>query len=504
MRLFRILNHFFFCPFDLLMILTIIAYTQASTESQLSEPYAKGKQALEGKTGFGGAKGWLAFVNESLSENLTVDMFEDVLGQGEIPLDEFFDKLLLAKNQRHLIWYGILTEEDVKNIMGDKDISLSKFLDQLQNYSQNDVNSKIVNIYGDYNRMRTVLDEENNRFTEGVITDLKKICSEEVKNQLDIAIDNFKKVINESDSEYEVKAYLKLIDVYLVMNREQKAVNIYEECYPKFGFESMPLLINEFQDIFQRLARIYWKGDVKFERTDSRDKIIAFDSEINRATDTHFICSFTSEFKNELFNSKPPLLTEATINFFPAGRELSSKELEKHFIAIVYLPGEEKTTRVKLSNEFILNENKNDIRRIIPVGNYKIVIKIPKLNIKDENRIPFRVNLNGEYILTKPTTQRNTQIILNELILEEQKDQKSKTIEIPCNQDTFTKHNILKAHQVPIGNYDVKIQSSIHLLPGQKYNLSFEPASPMPSQRPWWIITAAIASGVSILTCILQ
>ena len=79
---------------------------------------------------------------------------------------------------------------------------------------------------------------------------------------LKIEIHRFNKEIEKKDSEHKVDAvrrsrplffaYLKLIDTYLVMNREQEAVDAYEKCqelgfelvvvlghpayYPKFGF----------------------------------------------------------------------------------------------------------------------------------------------------------------------------------------------------------------------------------------------------------------------------
>jgi len=188
---------------------------------------------------------------------------------------------------------------------------------------------------------------------------------------------------------------------------------------------------------------------------------------------------------------------------------LSSKEISKHCTVIVYLPNEGKSTSVKLSNEIILNKDKNELRRVIPAGDYKVVIKIPELSIKDENRIPFRMKLSwpggaDEYIVITPSAQRNTKLILNELTSEGQESQKSQPIEIFCDKDTFTEHNILKDRQISIGKYYVTIQSFIHLLPGQAYNLSFEPAPPMPSPTPWWITATAIASGISILTYILQ
>ena len=481
------------------MLLSIKVYSQSNTESQTSEDwYTKGKQALEGETGFGGAKGWLEFAKQTLSENITAEMLEDVLGQGELPLDTFFNKLLLAKIKSRLFRDGILTEEDGKNITDDKDISLSEFLDSLQKYSQNDVQSRIVNVYGDYTQMRTDLDRENERLSE-VIDDVKNILSQEVNNKLQFAIDSFNEEIK-ADSEREVDAYLKLIDAYLVMNREQEAVNAYEKCQKELGFGSTTLSTDEFNDIFYRIAKVYWKGDVESKKRyeevkteldrylAAENKIIAPDSKVNEVTDTRFICSFT--------NVEPSLLTEAIVQFIPNGKELSRQKLAKPFIVIVYLSKEKKPTSVKLSNEIILNKKQNRIRRNIPPGDYKVVIKMPKLSIKDENRIPFRIKLRwpgfDDYIVTAPSGQRNTELILDNSTL------------IPCDKNTFTEHNILKAHQVPIGNYDVKIQSSIHLLPGQKYNLSFEQAPPIPSQRPWWIITAAIASGISALTYFLQ
>jgi len=409
------------------MILPIKAYPQQNTESSPSEDwYAKGKQALEGETGFGGAKGWLEFAKQGLSENITAEILEDVLGQGELPLSEFFDKLLKEKEQ--------LTE---------------------------------------------------------VINDLKISIFQEVNNQLKIAIDSFKKEIEKSDSEHKLEAYLKLVDAYLVMNREQEAIGAYEECQQKLGFGNITSSSDEFKDVFYQIAKIYWKGDVKSKMV-SKD---AFDSEINKVTDPHFICSFTSDF------TKSPLFDEATIKFFPTGKELSSKELTRHCFVVVYLPGEGRETSVKLSNEVTLNKDKNEIRRTIPPSDYKVVIKIPKLSIKDENRIPFRIKLREsnveECILTVPSTQRNTKLIL------ENKETK-KTYEISCNQDTFTKYNILRKTSLPTGDYKVTVQSSIYLFPGQVYNLSFEPAPPMPSQTPWWITAIGIASGISILTSILQ
>ena len=425
MSVYRTLNYLIFCLFCLSMILPVRVYSQENTEPQSSEDwYAKGRQKLESETGIdgGGAKLWLEFAKQSLSENLTAKILEDVLGQGELPLSEFFDKLPPATIKRE------------------------------------------------------------------VINDLKNIYNEEVSKQLKIAIDSFNNEIEKKDSKHKVDAYLKLIDTYLVMNKEQEAIDAYEKCQ-ELGFEGTTLSTDEFKDISHRIAKVYWKGDVK-----SKKKYKDMEAELV-GSDTHFTC----EFKKELS------FTEAIVNFLPTEKELSSKDLAKHFIVIVYLPGEGKATSVKLSNEITLNKDKNKIRRTIPPGDYKVVIKIPKLNIKDENRIPFRINLNGEYILTAPFRQRDTRIILNELMSEKQEIQKPQPIEIICKDGTFMKYNILRNTSIATGNYTVTIQSSIKLYPEQVYNLSFEPAPPIPSPKWWWIIAIAIASVISIFsTSILQ
>jgi len=484
-----------FC-FLVLIVFSINSFSQPHTD--LPNWYTKGKQAFEGETGFGGAKGWLEFAKQTLSENITVGILEDVLEQGAIPLNEFFDKLL----------------------------------------------------------------ERDEQITE-IINDLRDICAD-VKNRLKIAKESFEKEVNKSDSKYKTEAYLKLIDTYLVMNREKEVVDLYEE-FQKSKFESTSLPIDEVKNIFHQVATVYFKGNVKSENISSienpgamvirkymefaegyfekqlqdqnkdsdsiksiesklimskfdlaefyietrqlakareeyqnrkreveensdrypttKDEIIALGSNIDKVTDVHF--TFT----------KQSFLAGAKVHFFPTESGLSSKELLKHCNVVIYLPGEGEESIVKLENEITLSQEKNKIC-VIPSGNYKIVIKIPKLSIKDENRIPFRIKLIGpgveEYIVTAPSEQRNTELILNN------------STPILCDKDTFTEHNILKDYQVPIGNYNAKIQSNIYLLPGQKYNLSFEPASPIPSQRPWWIITAAIASGISALTYFLQ
>ena len=427
MSVYRTLNYLIFCLFCLSMILPVRVYSQENTEPQSSEDwYAKGRQKLESETGIdgGGAKLWLEFAKQSLGENLTVEILENVLGQKELSLNEFFNKLPPATIKRE------------------------------------------------------------------VINDLQNIYNEEASKRLKIAIDSFNKEIEKKDSKHQVDAYLKLIDAYFVMNREKEAVEVYEkEEFQKLGFEGTTLSTDEFKDISHRIAKVYWKGDVK-----SKKKYKDMEAELV-GSDTHFTC----EFKEELS------FTEAIVNFLPTGNELSSKDLAKHFIVIVYLPGEGKSTGVRLSNEITLNKDKNEIRRTIPPGDYKIVIKIPKLSIKDENRIPFRINLNGEYILTEPLKHRDkTKIILNEFMSEKQGTQKPQPIKIVCKDGTFMKYNILRTTPIATGNYTVEIQSSIHLLPRQVYNLSFEPAPPMPSPMGLWLKAIAVALVISSLTPFLQ
>ncbi|MBC8236063.1 hypothetical protein H8E77_41485 [bacterium] len=77
--------------FCLSMLLPIKAYPQQNTES--NDPkywYDKGKEALEGVTGFGGAKGQLDFAKKRLNEILTLEDVQNILEAGEIRLSDFF------------------------------------------------------------------------------------------------------------------------------------------------------------------------------------------------------------------------------------------------------------------------------------------------------------------------------------------------------------------------------------------------------------------------------
>ncbi|MBM3238727.1 hypothetical protein FJZ31_20745 [Candidatus Poribacteria bacterium] len=466
--LFQYLTIFLLC---LSMFFPIKAHPQQNTES--NDPtywYDKGKEALEGLTGFGGAKGQLDFAKKRLNEILTLEEIQNILGHGELTLSDFFMKLAAAHEQ---LGDTINTIEDaysqaaegLKEAMED----FKKAVELDHNYT--DAYLKLTDAYLMMNNEREAVKAyESCRKLgfNGMTLSLKdfrdiarriaKVYSKDETLQSNVSNERAPSESKEEPGVEIIRDYMLFAESYLKGNPDEAK---------SLGFDSSEaaLILNKFElvqffidsyrptDALREYGEVYSKVEADLQKEqDARKQVRDLNSQIEQMEKN--AASFTFSFATKERASLGP--TEALLNLLPAQTIVVGEGLAKYYVVSIRPIG----MSIKLADEMVVNNERKTVSRVIPAGNYTSIITLSQPNIKTKAQVPFRVVLSseaGDIVLTPKITFKDDKVV---------------------------------------------IQSPIQLQSGQEYNLRIEPPPPPPS---WWrkiaiIALFACAAGASAIT----
>jgi len=242
---------FLFCILSTFSI-NIYAQETKNTDTELVQGDEKKNSAedwylsgLRQMTRFGRARGLLGNAEQLLSELITMDIFKNILleGEGQVTLRRFFEKLTFIKAKDKLS--EIIDPQELEDALKNNENSIENVFTTLldKHKEEEQMQDRIVSIHDD---VVSKIEEIENYY---LVSEM----------QLKKAIEYFDKAL-ELDPQY-VNVHIRKAETYLDLGLKREAAESYETCR-KMGLDKVTISIDELRDIIYRIAKIYTEGEI--------------------------------------------------------------------------------------------------------------------------------------------------------------------------------------------------------------------------------------------------
>ena len=382
----------------------IKAYPQQNAESNVPKYwYDKGKEALEGVTGFGGAKGQLDFAKKRLNEILTLEDIQNILISEEIRLSDFFTKLEAEHGER----------ADTINTIEDAYFQAAEGLREAMESFKNAVELASDDYTDAYLKLVDTYLMMNNK--QGAV-DAYEICREsgfkgmtlslkylrDITRQIAVVCSKgevFPSNANHSEGQEElcvkiIGDYMSFAENYLQRNPDEAKALGFVSIEPalivnKFELAQFYVDTNQLTDARQEYGKIYSQVEADLQKEpDARNKVQELNLQIEQMKRN--TVSFTFSFATKDTESLDTM--EAFLTLLPAEKTVVGEELAKYYAVSI----QEETISIKLANEMVIDNERKEVIRAIPPGEYKGIVTFSQPNIKNETALPFRIILSSQ------------------------------------------------------------------------------------------------------------
>jgi len=380
------------------------AYPQQNAES--NDPkywYDKGKEELEGVTGFGGAKGQLDFAKKRLNEILTLEDIQNILISEELRLSDFFTKLKAEHGE-----YG-----DTINTIEDAYFQAAEGLREAMESFKKAVELVSDDYTDAYLKLADTYLMMNNK--QGAV-DAYEICRESGFKGMTLSLKDLRDITrqiaevclkgevftsNANHSEGQEEFCVKIIGDYMSFAESILKGNPDEAKALGFASIEPALIVNKFElaqfyvdtnqltDAREEYEKIYSQVEADLQKEpDARNKVQDLSLRIEQMERN--TVSFTFSFATKDTEALDTM--EAFLTLPPTEKKVVGEELAKYYAVSI----QEETISIKLANEMIINNERKKVIRAIPPGEYKGIVTFSQSNINNETALPFRIILSSQ------------------------------------------------------------------------------------------------------------
>ena len=373
--------------------------------------YDQGKKVFEGLTGFGGAKGQLDFANKRLSEILTLEDIQNILGRGELPLSVFFMKLVAAHGQQQV-------GDIINTIEGTYSQSAKDLKEAMDNFKKageldpdyTDAHLKLADVYLTMNNQQKAVEAYDSCLTLGFkgmtlslgnLRDLtRRIAKVYPKDETRQSV-SAEVPPSESNNEPGVtliRNYMSFAEGYLKQNPNEASAIV-----NKFELVQFYIDTSRPTDARREYEKIYSQVEADLQKElDARNQVRSLNSQITnmKGSVASVTFSFSTKWKASSLESM-----EALLNLIPVLETMVvGEELAKYYIVSILPTG----MSIKFANEMVINNERKEVSRIIPAGDYISIVTLSQPNIKNKTEPRFRVILSWDRDSANPELEMHT------------------------------------------------------------------------------------------------